>query len=81
MRVQGKVISLSRGIYVVQMDTGSTISAKLSGKVRHNKINVYEGDRVMVDVSPYDLSNGLITFRYRPNQPNQPMEPLDEETE
>lgn len=78
MRVEGRVKSLSRGIYIVEMDNGNTISAKLSGKVRHNKINVYEGDRVVVEVSPYDLSNGLITFRYRPNQPSNT---YDEENE
>jgi translation initiation factor IF-1 len=51
------------GHFVVQLDSGQQISAKLSGRMRKFHIRVILGDRVTVGVSPYDPSHGLIIHR------------------
>ncbi len=49
----------------VELENGHTILAYLSGKMRKFYIRVLEGDRVKVEMSPYDLSRGRITYRYK----------------
>jgi translation initiation factor IF-1 len=49
----------------VELDNGHTVLAYLSGKMRKHYIRVLLGDRVRVELSPYDLSRGRITYRYR----------------
>ena len=51
------------GHFVVKLDSGQEITAKLSGRMRKFHIRVILGDRVTVGVSPYDLSHGLIIHR------------------
>jgi len=51
------------GTFKVQLDNGHDILAHLSGKMRMNKIRIAVGDKVKVQLSPYDLSKGRITFR------------------
>lgn len=64
MEVSGEVIDHCKDIFKVQIDGGEQIvTAKLSGKMRQNKINLQVGDRVHVEVSPYDMSMGRIVFR------------------
>ncbi len=53
------------GTYGVMLDQGSAISAKLCGKMKKFKIRIVVGDRVTVSISPYDVSHGLITFRFK----------------
>ncbi len=66
IRVDGKVSDLTGGgNYVVLLDNGVTVSARLSGKMKKFKIKVLVGDRVTVGVSPYDPSHGLITHRQK----------------
>jgi len=66
IRIDGKVSDLSGGgNYVILLDNGLTISARLSGKMKKFKIKVLVGDRVTVGVSPYDPSHGLITHRQK----------------
>ncbi|MBE9608285.1 translation initiation factor IF-1 [Chitinilyticum piscinae] len=48
----------------VMLDNGVEILAYASGKMKTNRIRVLEGDKVKVEMSPYDLSKGRITFRY-----------------
>ncbi len=68
VRFEGKVSDLSGGgNYMVVLDNGVTVSARLSGKLKKFKIRVLVGDRVTVGVSPYDPSHGLITQRQRLN--------------
>jgi len=59
------VEALSGGIFSIQLDNGKPIRAKLCGKMRKFRIRVIVGDRVVVGLSPYDLSHGLILTRER----------------
>ena len=49
----------------VQLDNGQTILAQSSGRLRRNRIRVLVGDRVTVEMTPYDLSRGRINFRHK----------------
>ena len=53
------------GLFNVTLDNAAEILAKLGGKMRRHGIRVVLGDRVRVSMSPYDLTRGLIVFRYR----------------
>jgi translation initiation factor IF-1 len=53
------------GIYIVTLENGVTISAKLSGNMKRFKIRVLVGDKVTVGVSPYDPTHGLIIHRQK----------------
>lgn len=60
----GVVLDHSRDIFRVRVEgTDQVVTAKLSGKMRQNKIDLQVGDRVKLEVSPYDTSMGRITFR------------------
>ena len=66
IEAEGKVIEvLPKTQFKVELSNGHIILAYLSGKLRLNNIRVLEGDRVMVELSPYDLTNGRITWRYK----------------
>ncbi len=49
----------------VQLENGHDVLAYVSGKMRKNYIRILRGDRVAVDLSPYDLTRGRITYRYK----------------
>ncbi|HZY66667.1 MAG: translation initiation factor IF-1 [Actinomycetota bacterium] len=49
----------------VELDNGHEVLAHISGKMRMNYIRILPGDRVKVELSPYDLSRGRITYRFR----------------
>lgn len=57
--------ALSNGIYRVQLDNGHEIIAHLSGKIRLHYIKILPGDKVQVEMSPYDLTKGRIKYRYK----------------
>ncbi|MBI3967752.1 MAG: translation initiation factor IF-1 [Chloroflexi bacterium] len=62
--VEGKVVDvLPNTMFRVELQNGHTVLAHLSGKMRKNYIRVLLGDRVTVELSPYDLSRGRITYR------------------
>lgn len=64
--VEGTVMeSLPNATFKVQIGDGHAVLAHLSGKMRKNFIKVLAGDRVTVELSPYDLTKGRITFRHR----------------
>ena len=66
IRIEGKVSDATGGgNYVVLLDNGVTVTARLAGKLKKFKIRILVGDRVTVGVSPYDPSHGLITHRQR----------------
>ena len=66
VRFEGKITEASgRGNYRVTLENDVTISARLSGKMSRYKIRVVVGDRVSVDMSPYDLTHGIITHRHK----------------
>ena len=57
--------ALSNTRFRVELENGHTIMAHISGKMRMYYIKILPGDRVKVEMSPYDLSKGRITFRYK----------------
>jgi len=69
IKVEGTVVEALPGTqFRVELDNGHEVLAYLSGKMRKYYIRILLGDRVSVEMSPYDLSRGRITFRYRKNQ-------------
>jgi len=62
--VEGKVVeALPNAMFRVELDNGHRVLAHVSGKMRMNFIRILPGDRVTVELSPYDLTRGRITFR------------------
>ncbi len=62
----GTVIeSLGNAMFKVELENGHIITAHISGKMRMHYIKILPGDRVKLEMSPYDLSKGRITFRYK----------------
>ena len=57
--------ALPNGMFRVELETGQKVLAHLSGKMRIHYIKIVPGDKVMVELSPYDLTRGRITFRLR----------------
>ena len=66
IELEGKVIeTLPNTMFRVELDNGHKITAHISGKMRKHYIRILTGDRVKVELTPYDLSKGRITFRVR----------------
>ena len=66
IEVEGTIVeTLPHTLFHVKLDTGHTVLAHLSGKMRVRHIRIANGDRVKVDLSPYDLTKGRITYRLR----------------
>ncbi|CAN5498920.1 hypothetical protein BH09CHL1_BH09CHL1_09840 [soil metagenome] len=64
--VDGKVIdALPNAMFTVELENGHNVLSHLAGKMRTNYIRVNPGDRVTVELSPYDLTRGRITYRHR----------------
>lgn len=64
IEVEGTVLeSLPNAMFRVQLDNGHKVLAHISGKIRMNFIRILPGDRVKLELSPYDLSRGRIIFR------------------
>jgi translation initiation factor IF-1 len=64
IEVSGTIIeSMPNAMFRVKLETGQEILAHVSGKIRKNFIRILLGDRVRVELSPYDLTRGRITFR------------------
>ena len=64
IELEGKVIEkLPNAMFKVELENGHRILAHISGKLRMNYIRIRPGDRVKVELSPYDLSKGRITWR------------------
>ena len=57
--------TLPNAMFRVSLDNGCKVLAHISGKIRRNHIRILLGDRVKVELSPYDLTKGRITFRVR----------------
>lgn len=69
IEVEGRVVEALPGTqFRVELDNGHEVLAYLSGKMRKYYIRILLGDRVRVEISPYDLTRGRITFRYRKDQ-------------
>ena len=66
IEVDGTVTeALSNAMFRVQLESGHVIIAHVSGKMRQHYIKILPGDRVKVEMSPYDLTKGRISFRYK----------------
>ncbi len=66
IEVEGKVIEpLPNAMFRVELENGHKILAHISGKMRMHYIRILPGDKVVVELSPYDLSRGRITYRYK----------------
>ena len=66
IEVEGTVVeSLPNATFNVELANGHKVPAYVSGKIRLHFIRVLPGDRVLVELSPYDLSRGRITYRFR----------------
>lgn len=64
VQLEGTVAEVSAGgTFIIKIDSGQQVSARLAGRMRRNHIRVVLGDRVTVGVSPYDPTHGLITRR------------------
>ena len=64
IEMEGKVIeALPNAMFQVELPNGHRIMAHISGKMRMNFIRIYPGDKVKVEISPYDLTRGRITWR------------------
>ena len=57
--------ALSNAMFRVELENGHMIIAHISGKMRMHYIKILVGDRVKIEMSPYDLSKGRINFRYK----------------
>ena len=57
--------ALSNAMFRVRLESGHLITATISGKMRMHYIRILPGDKVAVEMSPYDLTKGRITFRYK----------------
>jgi translation initiation factor IF-1 len=66
IEVEGTVVeALPNATFKVELENGHTVLAHISGKIRKNYIKIVLLDRVLVEISPYDLTRGRILFRYR----------------
>ena len=66
IQVEGRVIeALPNAMFKVELDNGHVILAHISGKMRKNYIRILPNDRVLLELSPYDLTRGRITYRHK----------------
>ena len=66
IEVEGKVVDVAKGMkYIVELTNGHTVEAYVSGKMRVNMIRILPGDTVTIELSPYDLTRGRITWNKR----------------
>ena len=64
IEVDGTVVEvLPNTNFIVELENGHKVYARISGKLRMNYIRILQGDKVTVELSPYDLNNGRITWR------------------
>jgi translation initiation factor IF-1 len=64
--MEGSIVeTLPNTLFRVKLDNGHVVTAHISGKMRKNYIRILTGDRVTVQLTPYDLTKGRITFRAR----------------
>ena len=66
IEVEGTVVEpLPNAMFRVELEDGHKVLAHVSGKIRMNFIRILPGDKVKIELSPYDLSRGRITYRYK----------------
>jgi translation initiation factor IF-1 len=66
IEVEGTIVEpLPNAMFRVELANGHKVLAHVSGKIRMNYIRILPGDRVLIELSPYDLTHGRITYRYK----------------
>jgi len=66
IEVEGTIVeSLPNAMFRVELPTGHKVLAHISGKIRMHYIKILPGDKVLIELSPYDLSRGRITYRFK----------------
>ncbi|HAF57813.1 MAG TPA: translation initiation factor IF-1 [Lactococcus lactis] len=66
IEVDGKVVdTMPNAMFMVELENGHQVLATISGKIRKNYIRILPGDKVQVELSPYDLTRGRITYRFK----------------
>ena len=66
IEVEGKVVEcLPNAMFRVELSSGHKVLAHISGKMRKNFIRILPGDKILVELSPYDLTRGRIVYRYK----------------
>lgn len=66
IQMEGTVTeTLPNTVFRVQLENGHNVTAHISGKMRKHFIRILPGDRVLVELSPYDLTRGRIVYRYK----------------
>lgn len=66
IEVEGTILeTLPNAMFQVKLENGHVILAHISGKIRMNFIKILPGDRVTVELTPYDLNRGRITYRFK----------------
>lgn len=66
IEVDGKVVdTMPNAMFTVELENGHQVLATISGKIRKNYIRILHGDKVQVELSPYDLTRGRITYRFK----------------
>lgn len=66
IQVEGKVVEpLPNAMFKVELENGHRVLAHISGKMRMHYIKILPGDRVTIELSPYDLNRGRIVYRYK----------------
>ena len=66
IEIDGTIIeALSNAMFRVRLENGHVVTAHISGKMRMHYIKILPGDKVKVEMSPYDLTKGRITFRFK----------------
>lgn len=69
IKINGEVTeTLPGALFRVKLENGHEILAHPSGKIRKNFIKILPGDRVAIEMTPYDLTKGRVTYRYKPGQ-------------
>ena len=66
IEVMGKVVDkFKAGMFSIELDVGKIVLATMAGRLRRNRIKIMNGDRVSLELSPYDLTKGRITYRHK----------------
>ena len=66
IEVEGKVLeALPNAMFQVELENGHVVLAHVSGKIRMNFIRILPGDKVTIELTPYDLTRGRITYRFQ----------------
>ena len=66
IEVTGRVVEkFKAGMFSIELEAGRAVLATMAGKLRRNRIKIMNGDRVTLELSPYDLTKGRITYRHK----------------